>query len=401
MANFEGETVPLAVGVIGAGTISNAYLGTISRSSELRLKAVGSRTMVSAEAQAARYGCLAMTTEAMLADPDIAIIVNLAPPTLHHEIGRAVLEAGKHLYTEKPFATSLADAHDLIALAEAQGLRIGCAPDTFLGPGHQAARKALDAGVVGKIVGGAVVMASHGMEHWHPKPAFFYGRGGGPLLDIGPYMLTQLVNLLGPVAQVTAIGSRPRSVRTVTNPDLAGQLITVEVPTTVNGALLFESGANIALTLSWDVWKHGRAPIELYGETGTLLCPDPNAFGGEVRASAEGGDWTAIAGEPVTTPRLTPEIIIAAMAAIKAGIDPMTGQPIGPTSPPLLGDRRGLGLVELARAIRENREPRAGAPLAAHVLEVLLALEDCAEHGGLHEIASRVARPAVLKEPMP
>jgi predicted dehydrogenase len=390
-----------AVGVIGAGMVSNAYLGTISRSSEVRLKAVSSQTMISAAAQAERYGCLAMTTEAMLADPGISVIVNLAPPALHHSIGRAVLEAGKSLYTEKPFATSLADAHDLIALADQQGLRIGCAPDTFLGPGHQAARKALDQGVVGKVVGGAVVMASHGMEHWHPNPAFFYRRGGGPLLDIGPYMLTQLVNLLGPVVRVTAIGSTPCAVRTITSPDLAGQPLTVEVATTVNGALLFENGANIALTLSWDVWKHGRAPIELYGETGTLLCPDPNAFGGEVRASVEGGDWTAVAGEPVSSPRLTSETIIAAMAAIKAGIDPMTGQPIGPASAPLLGDRRGLGLIELVRAIREDREPRAGGRLAAHVLEVLLALEACAEQGGQLHIVSRVERPAILSEPMP
>lgn len=389
------------IGLIGAGMISHAYLGTISRSPEVRLKAIASRTMTSARAQALRYGCDAVTTQALLADPEIAVVVNLAPPSVHHAIGRAVLEAGKHLYSEKPFATTLADAHDLLALAKARGLKIGCAPDTFLGPSHQAARRALDQGVIGKVVAGSVAMASRGMEHWHPNPAFFYSRGGGPLLDIGPYLLTQLVNLLGPVARVTAIGSTPRTERTVASPERAGQPIPVEIPTTVNGALLFENGANIALTLSWDVWKHRRAPIELYGETGTLLNPDPNGFAGPVSVSAEGGDWTVIDGAAAPGPPLDTATIVAAMRAIRAGVDPMTGQALGPTSPPLLGDRRGLGLIDLVRAIRDGREPRAGGQLATHVLDVLLALEICAEGGDARDIASRVERPEPLSEPMP
>lgn len=390
-----------AIGVIGAGMISHAYLGTIARSAEVRLKGLSSQSMVSATAQAQRYGGLAMTTEAMLADPEISVVVNLTPPALHHQIGRAVLEAGKHLYTEKPFATSLAGAHDLISLADGLGLKIGCAPDTFLGPGHQAARKVIDDGVVGRIVGGAVVMASRGMEHWHPNPAFFYGRGGGPLLDIGPYMVTQLVNLLGPVARVAAIGSAPRSLRTISSPMRAGQTVEVEICTTVNGVLEFESGANVALTLSWDVRQHRRAPIELYGETGTLLCPDPNGFAGEVSLGRGQGEWTTIAGEPVETGPVDATTIVAAMQAIDAGMHPATGQPIGPMSPPILGDRRGLGLIELVRAVHEDREPRVCGRLAAHVLEALLALEACAEQGGDRSITSRVARPAPLTEPIP
>lgn len=381
--------------------VSHAYLGTISRSPEVRLKGVSSRTMVSAQVQADRYGGVAMTTEALLADPEISVVVNLAPPALHHEIGRAVLAAGKHLYTEKPFATVLADAHDLIALAECTGLAIGCAPDTFLGPGHQAARKFLDDGVVGRIVGGAVTMASQGMEHWHPSPAFFYGRGGGPLLDIGPYMVTQLVNLLGPVARVTAIGSTPRRHRTITSPNLSGRSIAVEVCTTVNGVLAFENGANVALTLSWDVSRHRRPAIELYGETGTLACPDPNGFGGQVWLGAGQGDWVSLAGAP--SGGLSPDAgtLVAAMQAIEAGTDPATGLRIGPTTPPLFGDRRGLGLIELVRAVRDGREPRASGRLAAHVLETLVALEACAEQGGDRTVVSRVDRPTPLSEAMP
>lgn len=390
-----------AIGVIGAGMVSHAYLGTISRSSEVRLKAVSSRTMVSAAEQAQRYGGLAMTTEAMLADPEISVVVNLAPPELHHQIGRAVLSADKHLYTEKPFATSLSDAHDLIDLADRMGLKIGCAPDTFLGPGHQAARKAVDDGVVGRIVGGSATMASRGMEHWHPNPAFFYGRGGGPLLDIGPYAVTQLVNLLGPIARVTAIGSAPRAQRTITSPSRAGETLQVDVCTTVNGVLLFESGANVALTLSWDAPQHRRPPIELFGETGTLACPDPNAFGGEVLLGRGEGDWTPVAGEAVGQGPVAAATIVSAIQTIQAGLHPATGEPIGPMSPPLLGDRRGLGLIELARAVRQQREPRVSGRLAAHVLEVLLALQDCAEQGGDRSIVSRVVRPDPLLEPIP
>ncbi|WP_295189984.1 Gfo/Idh/MocA family oxidoreductase [uncultured Brevundimonas sp.] len=390
-----------AIGVIGAGMVSHACLGTISRSSEVRLKAVSSKTMVSAAEKAQRYGGLAMTTEAILADPEISLVVNLAPPEVHHQIGRAVLSAGKHLYTEKPFATALSDAHDLIALAERMGLKIGCAPDTFLGPGHQAARRALDAGVVGRVVGGSATMASAGMEHWHPNPASFYGRGGGPLLDIGPYAVTQLVNLLGPVARVTAIGSAPRAQRTITSPARAGETLQVEVRTTVNGVLLFDNGANVALTLSWDVPRHRRPPIELYGETGTLACPDPNAFGGEVLLGRWQSDWTSIAGDAAGQESVAPSTIVSAIRAIQAGLHPATGEPFGPMSPPLLGDRRGLGLIELARAVRQQREPRASGRLAAHVLELLLALQACAEHGGDRAIASRVVRPDPLSEPMP
>lgn len=391
---------PLGIGVIGAGVISHAYLGTICRSPELRLVAIASRGMESARLQAGRYGGVAKATPDLLADPAVEVVVNLAPPFEHHRIGRAVLEAGKHLYSEKPFATSLEDARDLIDLGEANGLMIAGAPDTFLGPVHQAARRLIDEGAIGRVVGGAAVMASSGMEAWHPNPAFFYARGGGPLLDIGPYMVTQLVNLLGPIRHVTAIGSKPRATRIVASPERAGEVISVEVATTVNSALLFESGANVALTLSWDVVKHQRAPIELYGLSGTLITPTPNGFDGDLMVSDGGSFSLAHAAAPGGP---APQIgdFVAALQALKAGVDPMTGGPLGPGSPPLFGDRRGVGLVDMARAIRERRDPRAGGRLALHVLEVLLALEECAEVGGSREIVSRAGRPEPLAEPLP
>lgn len=390
---------PLGVGVIGAGVISHAYLGTICRSPDLRLVAIASRGMRSAMTQADRYGGAAKATPALLADPDVDVVVNLAPPAEHHRIGRAALAAGKHLYSEKPFATSLEDARDLIELAEATGLMIACAPDTFLGPAHQEARRLIDEGEIGRVVGGAVVMASNGMEAWHPNPAFFYAPGGGPLLDIGPYMITQLINLLGPIRHVTALGSTPRPTRVVGSPERAGEVIPVGAPTTVNGALLFESGANVALTLSWDVLKHERAPIELYGLSGTLTTPTPNGFDGDVRVSDGRSSRLAHKAAPGRPSPKSAELV-AALEAMKAGIDPMTGGALGPGSPPLFGDRRGLGLVDMARAIREGRTPRAGGRLALHVLDVLLALERCAQEGGSREIMTRAERPERLAEPL-
>jgi predicted dehydrogenase len=386
------------IGVIGCGMVSHAYLGTIARAPELTLKALASRTMRSAEAQAGRYGGTAMTVERLLADPEIAVVVNLAPPSVHHEIGRQVLEAGKHLYSEKPFATALADAEDLLALAAAKRLEIGCAPDTFLGEGHQAVRRLVDEDAIGTITGGAIAFGTRGMESWHPDPAFFYAAGGGPLLDIGPYYLTQLVNLLGPIAEVSAIGSVPRATRTITSPGREGVTIDVAVPTTVNGAILFESGANVALAMSWDVAGHRRAPIELYGSTGSIEAPDPNQFGGATRVS-DGDGTVRVVGEAVLEKKLDATSLARALHALGQGIDPRSGGPVGPDTALGFGDLRGLGLLDLVAAVREGRRPRASGRLAAHVLEALLGLEACAPGGGRIKITSRVARPAPVVAP--
>lgn len=380
----------LGVGVIGCGMVSHAYLSSIVRGPDLSLRALASRTMTSAERQAALYGGKAMSVEALLADPEVAIVVNLAPPALHHALGRRILEAGKHLYSEKPFATRLEDAHDLIALAEARGLLIGAAPDTFLGEGNQAARRLVDSGRIGPIIGGAMAFGTRGMEGWHPDPAFFYAPGGGPLLDVGPYYLTQLVNLLGPVAEVTAIGSRPCAERTVRSAARRGEVIRVEVPTTVSGALLFASGANVSLAMSWDVQAHGRHPIELYGVKGTIQAPDPNQFGGEPRVHAD-GRWTPA--EPPASGRMDEAALADFVQKLGQGVDALTGGPVGPDTLARIGDRRGLGLLDLAQAIKDGRPPHCSARLAAHVLETLLALQTSAVEGGRIRIRSVVDRP--------
>lgn len=388
------------VGVVGAGVISHAYLSSIDRCPDLEFRAICSQSHVSAERQAARYGGQAMKLDALLANPEIDIVVNLAPPSLHYEIGRQILRAGKHLYSEKPFATSLAEAEQLLALAGDRGLAVGCATDTFLGEAHQATRRALDAGRIGQVHGGVAAMQSHGMEHWHPNPAFFYQQGGGPHLDLGPYYLSLLVFLLGPVAEVTGLATQPRKRRHHLTADGVESSFAVDVPTSFHGALLFRSGANVAISLSWDVWKHGRSQIELYGDQGSLIGADPNDFIGGVEISEQGGPWTVAEGHvrPQKTP-LAPDLVRKGMALLNAGIDPLTGRPLGKGGPPPIGDLRGLGLIDLAAAIRTRREPRASGRLATHVLEVLLGLEIAAAERRTVPIRSIVERPPPLVRP--
>lgn len=387
-------TTTFKVSVVGAGVISHAYLSTIRRSPDLTLRSICSKAGLSAEKQARLYGGSTASLDDILADPETDIVVNLAPPSTHFEIGAAILRAGKHLYSEKPFATNLQEAQTLLSLAEDSGLKIGCAPDTFLGPAHQAARRALDSGAIGKVVNGSVAVQSHGMESWHPNPAAFYQHGGGPLLDVAPYHVAALVHLLGPVAEVCSFATQPATSRSYLDASEHPATIPVEVPTTVNGALLFHCGANISFSSSWDVWKHRRSPIELYGEKGALVTADPNNFTGGVEISEAGSEWVAYEGHvPPPKSSFGAREMRRALARMAAGIDPLTGAPLGSTDSPPLGDLRGLGLVDLAAAIREQRSPRASGKLALHVLEVLLALETASQERCAVSIHSQVSRP--------
>lgn len=387
-------SIPLKVSVIGAGVISHAYLSTIRRSPELTLRSICSKTMISAQKQAKLYGGTAATLDEILADTEVDIVLNLAPPSTHFEIGAAILRAGKHLYSEKPFATDLREAQALLTLAAEKGLKIGCAPDTFLGPAHQAARRALDSGVIGKVLNGSVAVQSHGMESWHPNPAAFYQHGGGPLLDVAPYHIAALVHLLGPIAEVCGFATQPANVRHYQDASGNPATIDVTVPTTVNGALMFHSGANIAFSASWDVWAHRRSSIELYGEKGALVTADPNTFTGGVEVSEAGGEWLAYDGHvPPPKSNFGAKELRQALAVMAAGIDPITGAALGSTDNPPLGDLRGLGLVDLAVAIKEKRTPRASGDLALHVLEVLLALETASRERRVISIQSQVSRP--------
>ena len=359
------------LGIIGCGNIADAYLKGASRSSLVEVKGVADLRHEAAVARAGTYGVEAMSIDGMLADPEISIIVNITVPLAHADVSRSILEAGKHVYSEKPLAADFEAGRSVVELASRHGLRIGCAPDTFLGGGHQAARRVIDEGRIGKVVSGAACFTSHGMEMWHPNPEFFFKRGGGPILDMGPYYITQLVNLLGPVRRVTAQTSKAFDVRTVTSEPLRGTKIPVDVQTTVNGVLEFVNGANIPITTSWDIWKTERKPIEIYGERGSMLVPDPNFFGGDVLVSKEGGDWQPvdIGDHPFCKPNR--ELRQGKMAA----------------------DYRMIGLIDMACAISAGRAHRASGDLALHVLEVMTAFDRSSAEGRHIEMTTTCEQP--------
>lgn len=360
------------IGIIGCGNISGAYLKGAARSELIEVKAVADLMPEAAKAKADEFGVEAASMEGLLADPDISIVINITVPLAHAEVSQQILKAGKHVFSEKPLAATFEDAKAVMDLAANRGLRVGCAPDTFMGGAHQAARRAIDEGKIGRVVAGAACVLNHGMETWHPNPEFFYKPGGGPILDLGPYYITQLVNLLGPVKSVTAQTSKGFETRTVTSEPRKGSVIDVEVSTTVNGALLFENGANIALTASWDVWKNERRPFEIYGTEGSMLVPDPNFFGGDVQISDGGAFWRPI--DIVRHPFGRPN------------------QESG--SGAKFANYRTIGLVDMACAIEQNRPHRASGELALHVLEIMDAFDKSSASGAHQTMTTSCAQPA-------
>lgn len=365
---------PTRIGIIGCGVISSAYLRGAAASPWLEVKAVADINPQVAVAQAEAFGVTAMSVEDLLADPEIGIVVNLTIPAAHAEVGGRILDARKHLYTEKPLTADIGSAKRLLSQAGQLGLRVGCAPDTFLGGAHQTARAALDAGRIGKVLGGSMAVLSRGMEAWHPNPDFFFRPGGGPVLDLGPYYITQMVNLLGPVASVSAAASMGYATRTIGSGPRMGEEVRVEVPTSVSALLTLASGARLSFDASWDVWKHGRSPIEYYGTEGSMQVPDPNFFGDAVRISTRDGEWEALAPDDYAfaVPNRT----------LRSGR--------------MVADYRAIGLADMAAALAQGRPHRASAELAFHVLDVLAAIAEAAERHCELPVHSRCERPAPL-----
>jgi predicted dehydrogenase len=363
-------TARLGVGFIGTGNISSAYLKAILGKdglpgfSVLDVRALSDMRDEAASARAAEFGLKAMTVDEMLADPSIDLVVNLTIPRAHVEVGLKCLAAGKHVYSEKPLGITFAEGQKLLDAARAANLRIGSAPDTFLGGAHQQARAVVDSGVLGQIVGGTAFMQSPGHESWHPDPAFYYDLGGGPMLDMGPYYITDLVNLLGPVARVSAMASRLRLERTITSEPKRGQTMPVKVDTHVTGALGFANGAIVQIAMSFDVAGHKHVPLEIYGTEQTLIVPDPNFFGGVVETKKRGRDEEWL--------------------------------PVEIAQPYADGNYRSLGVADMASAVLENRPHRANGDLALHVLEVMEAFEHAAKDGRTVDIKTPVERPAPL-----
>ena len=360
------------IGIIGCGNISDAYFKGAARSALVQVKACADLNAEAARTKAAQHGVTAMDVEALLADPDITLVVNLTVPLAHAAVSRQIIDAGKHVYSEKPLGVRFDEARALMQLADARGLRVGCAPDTFMGASHQACRRLIDAGAIGQPISGSAVVLSHGMESWHPNPEFFFKPGGGPLLDVGPYYVTQLVNLLGPVRRAAGMVTKGSATRMVTSEPLNGSVIDVEVPTTVNGVLEFCNGAHVSLSASWDVWKHNRtSPIEIYGTEGSLLGVDPNFFGNIPRVCKPNGDWHDV--------DIAPHPFGIANRETRNGT--------------MQADYRMVGLVDMAMAIRQNRAHRASGEMALHILEVLEALELSSGSSQFVTMQTRCERP--------
>lgn len=363
----------LKLGLIGAGNISASYLGRAPHFAGIRFVAVADMNHVAAEARATEYGIEARSVDALLASPDIDLIVNLTIPAAHFDISKRALEAGKHVYSEKPYVLTLEEGRELARIAAERGLRIGSAPDTFLGTSQQLARHIVDSGAIGRVTSGTCAVMSSGMESWHPNPNFFFLKGGGPVLDLGPYYISNLVQLLGPVARVAALASTPSPTRTIGSAARKGEQIPVETPTTIHALLEFEGGAVISFQSSWDVHQHDLKPMALYGTEGTLHIPDPNFFDGEVRVTrrAEAADL------------------------------PAWDHPLGPPNRETnngksVADYRASGLADMALAIAEGRPHRCNDELALHVVEVMTAILQSGEEGRFVPMTTTCARPEAL-----
>jgi predicted dehydrogenase len=353
---------PHGIGIVGLGVISRQYLNTLAGHRAVRVAAVADLDASRSAAIAAELpGAGAMSVERLLDSPDVQTVVNLTIPAAHAEIAHAAIEHGKNVYAEKPLAVTFPDARAIIDRAGTAGVVVGCAPDTVLGTGTQTARAAIDTGLIGRPQSATAVMVTPGHERWHPHPDFYYTAGGGPLLDMGPYYLTALVHLLGPVRAVTGASSRLRRERVIGSGPRAGETIPVEVDSHVSGVLEHANGALSTITTSFDGVATTAAPIEVHGETGTLSVPDPNQFDGEVRLFALGGTgWRALA--------------------------PSAGY---------AGGGRGLGLLDQIAA-GGQRAPRASGEVALHVLETMTALLRSAAEGRRIDLTTTVERPPAV-----
>lgn len=355
--------MPLNVGIIGTGNIAPRYvIGCRKYPDDLTVVACADVDIARAQAFAGEHNLAAYTPDDLLASDTIDIVINLTPPKFHVPVSLKAIAAGKHIYSEKPLALELEDAKKIIDAALAAGVRVGCAPDTFLGGGGQTARKLIDEGAIGDPIAATAFFASHGPEAWHPSPSFFYEYGGGPMLDMGPYYVTALVNLLGPVKRVTGFARKSFTERTAGHENIKGQKIPVDVSTHLSGSIEFASGAIATIITSFDIWAHSFQRIEIFGSMGSLNVPDPNTFQGPVKL------WTEATGDWIEMPLSHPDDIM-----------------------------RGSGVADMARGIVANKAHRASGALAYHVLEVMLAVQKSADEGRHIDIESTVAQP----EPLP
>jgi predicted dehydrogenase len=359
------EMTPYNIGIIGCGAISNAYFTACKRFSFLKVAGAADLDLERAKAKCAEHGVgTAMTVEQLLADPGIQVVINLTIPKVHAEIDLKILNAGKHVFSEKPFALTRAEGEAVVALAKQKKLRVGCAPDTVLGCGVQTCRKYLDDGLVGTVIGGSAFMLCGGHEHWHPSPEFYYQHGGGPMFDMGPYYLHALITLLGPVKRVSGATRTTWAERTIASQPKKGQVMKVEIPTHVVSLLEFVQGAVITLTTSFDVkGQHTMPNIELYGTNGSMQVPDPNNTSGPIRMTRRGmHDWTEYH-----------------------------------RTHPYKEGSRGVGVADMVQAIISGRKHRANDEIAMHALDIMQAVHEAGASGKSVDLTTTCERPVAMR----
>ncbi len=351
----------LNVGIIGTGNIAPAYIRGCAPFDVINVCACADILFDRAQSFAKEHAMAAYSVDDLLGSDDIDIVVNLTIPAAHAAVSLQIIDAGKHTYSEKPLALNRSNGEKTIKSAAARGVRMGCAPDTFLGGGGQTVRKIIDDGTIGKPIAATAFFLSHGHESWHPNAGFYYLQGGGPLFDMGPYYLTTLVNLMGPVARVSGSAAKTFDERIATSEALMGQVLPVEVNTHFAGTLEFESGAIATVITSFDIWGHHLPWIEIHGEKGSLSVPDPNRFDGSVHTMPGGQrEWLDI---PLTH-------------TVNIG--------------------RGAGVADMAYAILSGRPHRASGDLAFHVLDIMCALEESSAQKKHIEIESTLPLPLAI-----
>ena len=366
----------MKVGIIGCGNISETYFNCQKIFNNFEIIACADLNNEFAIKSAEQFNVKALSVDDILSNKEIGLIINLTIPSAHKEIIVKSLNAGKHCFSEKPLAMNMEEGLEIQKLSNEKKLYVGCAPDTFLGAAGQNARKLIEEDKIGKVVLGTFNLMSHGMEHWHPNPDFFFKPGAGPVFDVGVYYLTQLINLIGPVKSISSISGTATPERTITSEPRNGEKIVVETPTTLMGSLEFHTNAKIQFFCSWDVWKHKHSTIELYGLEGSMIVPDPNFFSGNILLSKKDEDWQIINND-----------------SMLLGIPNKTDN-----DGSKIANYRGIGLSDMIDAITNQRQARCSLDLAMHVLEVMEGIITSSELNEVYHLKSKPKQPKFLDE---
>ena len=366
----------MRVGIIGCGNISETYFECQNLFNNFNVVACADINIEAAKKSAEKYNVNAFSVDDILSNEDVDLIINLTIPAAHKEIIMKSLKAGKHCFSEKPLAMSFSEGLEISDLANSKNLYVGCAPDTFLGAAGQKARSLIEDNSIGNVVLGTFNLMSHGMEHWHPNPDFFFKPGAGPVFDVGVYYITQLVNLIGPIKSISSLSGTATPERIITSEPRNGEKIKVETPTTLMGTLEFHNNAKIQFFCSWDVWKHKHSTIELYGLEGSMIVPDPNFFSGDILISHKEEDWQIINNDKMLL-----------------GIPNKTDN-----NGSKIANYRGIGLSDMIDAIHNQRQSRCSLDLAVHVLEAMEGIIKSSDDRANYHMQTKPNQPDFLDD---